>query len=184
MKDKQKCKSYKLKEAWTLWIWKSDVAASFNNWEQNLAKLEKVQTAEDFWDLYRKLPKASELPVNEQLFLFKRSIVPIWDDPENLDGSRITMKVEREVDSGQQCDIFWHELIAAALDGRFGWCDMYVNGVSVSSNLTSIKFTIWVRACEGVAIHWMIKLIASRLLGCNIDDMIVIKSMSKKVSRW
>ncbi|KRZ06628.1 Eukaryotic translation initiation factor 4E-2 [Trichinella zimbabwensis] len=184
MKHKQKSKSYKLKEAWTMWIWKSDVAASYINWEQNLTKLEKVQTAEDFWELYRKLPKASELPVNEQLFLFKRSIVPIWNDPENLDGSRITLKVERQVDNGQQSDSYWHELVAAALDGRFGWCDTYVNGVSVSSYLSWIKLSIWVRACEGVAIHWMIRLAASRLLGCNIDDMMVLKDTSKKFCKW
>ncbi|KRX56331.1 Eukaryotic translation initiation factor 4E-2 [Trichinella sp. T9] len=184
MKRKQKSKSYKLNETWTMWMCKSEVRPSHGNWETNLVQLEKLRTAEDFWELYRKLPKPSELPANEHMFLFKRSVAPIWSDPENLDGCRITLKVERQVDNGQQCDVYWHELVAAALEGRFGWCDTYVNGVSVGSDANVLKLRIWVRAYNGVAIQWMIRLAASRFLGCNIADLTVHKDLSRNLCRW
>ena len=54
-------------------------------------------TVEDFWALYNHIQTPSGLNHGSDYYLFKEGIKPMWEDPQNVDGGRWLMVVDKQV---------------------------------------------------------------------------------------
>ncbi|KAH1013573.1 hypothetical protein HUJ04_002551 [Dendroctonus ponderosae] len=72
-----------LQNVWTLWYYENDRNQS---WEKNQREISSFDTVEDFWSLYNHIKPASELKQGTDYSLFKKGIMPMWEDNANKKG--------------------------------------------------------------------------------------------------
>lgn len=102
-----------------------------------------ISTVADFWDHMKSLQKHVQ---NGMFFLMREHVFPCWDDPENIKGGCLSMKVLKE-------DIvhFWQHLSMQLVGETLlkpehrdkHWND--VNGISVSPKKNFCIVKIWLR---------------------------------------
>lgn len=77
--------THPLNTEWTLWFDLSQLDKS-GDWTNNLHELTTVATAEEWWNLYKHLPRVSELAVGGNLSLFRKGVRPAPRHSANADG--------------------------------------------------------------------------------------------------
>lgn len=77
--------THPLNTEWTLWFDMSILDKS-GDWTNNLHELTTVATAEEWWNLYKHLPRVSELAVGGNLSLFRRGVRPAPKHSANVEG--------------------------------------------------------------------------------------------------
>lgn len=110
-----------LQNCWTLWYFENDRSVS---WEQNQKQISSFQTVEDFWryviskfmqlltcfcSLYNNIKVASELKPGTDYSLFKKGIMPMWEDPANKRGGRWLISLDRK--QRNELDRYWLDIV-------------------------------------------------------------------------
>ena len=82
------------------WTWFYRIATGKDhNWAATLKAIDSFDTEEDFWDMFHSaIKKPSELgllrlPVNYSIF--RRSILPKWEDPANENGGMLKFEITK-----------------------------------------------------------------------------------------
>lgn len=75
-----------LQSEWSLWY--EDPTEIKTTYGENIKEIYSFQSVENFWRLYNNIYKASELKPSSSYYLFRKGILPQWEDPENENGGR------------------------------------------------------------------------------------------------
>ena len=93
-----------------------------------------IETIEDYWMTYEKM--SNKIINNTMLFLMKEGVLPTWEDPQNINGGCISIKLPFK-----EASKLWQELviymIASKLEGN-------VLGISISPKKSFNIIKIWV----------------------------------------
>ena len=82
--EQEQTVQHPLNSKWTVWF---DFSAQRSaSWEANLRALMEVGTVEDWWALYDRLPKMTELEAGSNVSVFRQGIRPVPGDAANKDG--------------------------------------------------------------------------------------------------
>lgn len=102
----------------------------------------RVTTVEEFWTVHRHLKKPSELPVVTDYHFFKEGIRPIWEDDENKEGGKWTLRMKKGI-----ADLYWTEtmmaLIGNALSDGTEEMNNAINGMVLSVRNGEDILSIW-----------------------------------------
>lgn len=132
-----------LENAWSFWYFRNDKNRS---WEENQINLATVDTIEDFWQLYNYVEPASKLGVGCDYALFKKGIMPDWEDYQNKWGGRWI--IER-ADQGRQDDMdeYWLETLFMLIGEHFtpSIFNNIVNGAVIQTKKTKFRLAIWLK---------------------------------------
>lgn len=131
--------SHPLCDTFDFWHIRHDPKRHYSELLQNVGSF---STVEEFWSVYSWLKRPSSLPSVSEYSVFRKGIQPQWEDPANLPGGRLCVKVKKL--SNITTDRAWEALLLAFIGGRLEGGDN-VCGVVVSVRPSNIQFSIWVR---------------------------------------
>jgi len=150
-----------LQYRWVLWYCKQDRT---KDWEECLKEVATFDTVEDFWALYNHIQLASGLSWGSDYYLFKEGIRPMWEDPNNIEGGRWLIQVDK-ARRNELIDHYWLELLMAVVGEQFDDCGENVCGVVVNIRQKGDKVSLWTRDATKEELNRKIGLIAKQKLG-------------------
>jgi len=150
-----------LQYRWVLWYCKQDRS---KQWEECLKEVATFDTVEDFWALYNHIQLASGLSWGSDYYLFKEGIRPMWEDPNNIEGGRWLIQVDK-ARRNELLDHYWLELLMAVVGEQFDDCGENVCGVVVNIRQKGDKVSLWTRDSTKTDMNRKIGTIAKQKLG-------------------
>ncbi|CAH1113723.1 unnamed protein product [Psylliodes chrysocephalus] len=127
-----------LQSAWTLWYYENDRTQT---WEKNQKEISSFQTVEDFWSLYNHIKPSSELRQGSDYSLFKKGIMPMWEDKANKRGGRWLLSLEKK-QRNNDLDRYWLDIILCLIGEAFENSDE-VCGAVVNIRHKGDKIAVW-----------------------------------------
>ena len=97
---------------------------------------------EDFWALYNHIEIVSKLNGGCDYSLFKEGIKPMWEDPQNKDGGRWLISIDKRM-RNQLLDDLWMEVMMCLIGEAFGEYGNAVNGAVVNVRVKGDKIALW-----------------------------------------
>jgi len=132
---------HKLQYRWVLWYCKPERGAK---WEDCMKEVIGFETVEDFWAMYNHIQVASGLSIGSDYYMFKEGIQPMWEDPQNCQGGRWLVTVERNRRE-QVLDSYWLELLLAMVGEQFDDFGDFISGAVVNIRQKGDKVSLWTR---------------------------------------
>lgn len=119
-----------LSETYTCWFH----SPNDTNWEpDSYHQILNFRTVEEFITLLRAIqPTMIE---NGMFFIIKDGILPIWEDPQNIDGGCISFKIEKRLVYRE-----WENLLINYMSGNM---DARINGISISPKKNFNIIKLW-----------------------------------------
>ena len=112
-------------------------------YDNQVKKIGEFDTIEDFWALFQHLRKPDSCKQGIEFQLFKNNINPIWEDENNKNGGKISIKLRKYFTT-----IIWEEMIFAFISNVLPK-EIYdeINGIVVSSKKDYNDLQIWIKNC-------------------------------------
>ncbi|CAF3321024.1 unnamed protein product [Rotaria socialis] len=129
-----------LEHQWSFWYLKNQQG---KDWQDNLMKLAAFGYVEEFWALFNHLRVASRLPPSCDYMLFKSSILPCWEDPQNSSGGRWVLYFSKPEQVYLNLDVCWLASMLALIGGQYAQDTNYVNGVVLSARKSCDRIALW-----------------------------------------
>uniref|UniRef100_A0A0G4HZB3 Uncharacterized protein n=1 Tax=Chromera velia CCMP2878 TaxID=1169474 RepID=A0A0G4HZB3_9ALVE len=128
-----------LETEWTLWFEKKlHIQQSTQEYEQNLKQVGTFSTLEGFHRLWRHLRRASEIPPDRSVSVFRKGIRPMWEAVPY--GGAWIVKVKR-ANHEKVVDCLWERMVFGCIGELFGCPELA--GVVLSSRHTDVAFSVW-----------------------------------------
>lgn len=127
---------HKLKQQWSLWYSSKNKKAS---WNENQHMICTMATVEDFWHCYNQVKLASKLPAGQTYAVFRKGIVPDWEDAANKDGGRWLLHYEKR-ERAARLDERWMEVLLMTLGNHL---NSAVTGVQVCVRGKEDRVEVW-----------------------------------------
>ena len=109
----------------------------------------EFDTVEDFWGIFQHLRKPDSCRAGIEYFMFKEPIKPMWEDENNKNGGRISIKLRKDYTT-----IIWEEMIFALIgDVLPSEIKEQINGIVVTSRKDFNTLQIWIRGNESKMIN-------------------------------
>jgi len=106
------------------------------NWDlESYKKIAIYKTVEDYWMYSKEL--TNKLINNGMFFLMKEGIMPTWEDPKNIEGGCISIKL-----SLNEAVELWNKISVYLVSDNF---DGKINGISISPKKNFNIIKIWVK---------------------------------------
>lgn len=106
---------------------------------QNMLKVIDFKTVEGFWRLFNNIPSPSILPHRRNYRMFKNSIQPFAEDPENICGGQWILSVAENAD----LDKAYLEIVLAVIGNTIS-TEGDVNGVVLNARFSCSRISVWV----------------------------------------
>ncbi|VDO04801.1 unnamed protein product [Rodentolepis nana] len=103
-KDEGDSTVHYLQDTWDFFVFNYNVG---NDWTQRMQKVTDFNTVEHFWRTMVHTLAPSDIPNGTDLYVFKRGIKPMWEDPMNENGGRWLIQVLPDAD----VNFYWEELL-------------------------------------------------------------------------
>ncbi|XP_043320294.1 eukaryotic translation initiation factor 4E type 1B [Cervus canadensis] len=129
---------------WALWFFKNDRSRA---WQNNLHRVTKFNTVEDFWAIYNNIQLASKLSSGCDYALFKDGIKPMWEDSRNKRGGRWLVSLTRQ-QRHPELDHLWLETLLCLIGESFGEHSREVCGAVINIRAKGDKIAVWTREAE------------------------------------
>jgi len=130
-----------LEHPWSFWYFKNDKSLS---WERNQQNVATVDTIEDFWQVYNYIEPASKLGTGCDYSVFKKGIMPDWEDFQNMSGGRWIINSERAARS-ELLDNYWLETLFILIGEHASEYANMVNGAVCNIRNKGDKVAVWIR---------------------------------------
>ena len=132
-------------------------------YESQVKKIADFDTIEEFWGIFQHLRKPDSCRPGIEYFMFKEPIKPMWEDENNKNGGRFSIKLKHGYTT-----IIWEEMIFALIGGILPKeMKDEINGIVVTSRKEFNTLQIWFKTYE--------EKIIKNLEQC-IRDLLVIPS--------
>ncbi|MXQ83713.1 hypothetical protein E5288_WYG002369 [Bos mutus] len=129
---------------WALWFFKNDRSRA---WQNNLHRVTKFNTVEDFWAIYNNIQLASKLSSGCDYALFKDGIKPMWEDSRNKRGGRWLVSLTKQ-QRHIELDHLWLETLLCLIGESFGEHSQEVCGAVINIRAKGDKIAVWTREAE------------------------------------
>ena len=131
--------SHELSDTWTLWAH----LPHDTDWSvKSYKKILTFNTVEEAIALYETIPTV--MVKNCMLFLMRKGIKPMWEDPKNKEGGCFSYKIKNN-----QIEEIWkhvsYMLVGETLSSNTKSC---INGVTVSPKKNFCVLKVWMESCE------------------------------------
>ncbi|KAK0412585.1 hypothetical protein QR680_006298 [Steinernema hermaphroditum] len=153
---------------WILWL--SDNGGS-ETWEKSLKQLGVVNSASDFNDLYKQLPKPSELVHGVGYHLFKDELVPDLNQQHGKGGRWVISEKFRHLKQWTVNEM-WYSICKAVVEGKFKKYGEQICGVYAKIRTKTNKVSLWTKDASLEEENRAIGRIFRSVVGCNVNEHI------------
>ncbi len=146
-------KRTKLENSFSFWYRISDEIAQYQApkhavdkkiYETQVKKIHEFDTVEEFWGIFQHLRKPDSCKPGIEFMMFKEPIKPMWEDENNKNGGKISIKLRKEYTT-----IIWEEMIFALIGGIFPKeMKDEINGIVVTSRKEFNTLQIWFKTFD------------------------------------
>ena len=113
-------------------------------YENQVKKIAEFDTIEDFWAIFQHLRKPDSCKPGIEFQMFKDPVKPMWEDENNKNGGRISIKLRKEYTT-----IIWEEMIFALIgDVLPKEIQEEINGIVVTSRKEFNTLQIWIKTFD------------------------------------
>ena len=142
---------------WILWCDQKDGKPSKNrkmatikgSWNDGMNEVTQVRTVQEFWTLWRMLPKPSVIAKGNSFSFFHEGIQPTWEDEMNVGGGRWSLVVKNtsKVSGFNIADSIWLDTLLGVIGEQLG---ENVVGCVVNVRDGYDRISIWVswKGCQ------------------------------------
>lgn len=88
---------HELQDKWDIFFIHKRGRLTNETYAPNLTKVCTFGTVEEFWSVYSRLKRPTDLPKRVDMQVFKTGISPMWEDPMNMNGGEFVLRVKRIV---------------------------------------------------------------------------------------
>jgi len=127
---------HKLRNNWSYWYASKNKK---NSWSQNQNLICTMATIEDFFHCHNQVKQASKLPAGHTYAVFKKGIIPDWEDKANVEGGRWMISYDRK-ERFSKLDDRWMEALLMTLGEHMDKC---VNGIQVCVRGNVDRVEVW-----------------------------------------
>jgi len=127
---------HELKQHWSLWYSSKNKKSS---WNENQHIVCTMATIEDFWHCHNQVKLASKLPAGQTYAVFRKGVIPDWEDAANKDGGRWLLHYEKR-ERAIRLDERWMEVLVLALGNHL---NSAVTGVQVCVRGKEDRIEVW-----------------------------------------
>ena len=151
-KTNQEQNKTKLENKFSFWYRIDDIiqyqlqkqALDKKEYEVQVKKIAEFDTVEDFWSIFQHLRKPDSCRAGIEYFMFKDPIKPMWEDENNKNGGRISIKLRKEYTT-----IIWEEMIFVLIGGILPKeMKEEINGIVVTSRKEFNTLQIWFKTYD------------------------------------
>lgn len=138
--QQQESTFHPLSDKWCLWLHEPHET----DWSlSSYTHVATIGTVEEAIAITETLPE--DLVKNSMLFLMRKGIKPMWEDPQNRDGGAFSYKV-----TNKDVCVAWKGLSYSVLGGSVSDVSSFINcvtGITISSKKKFCIIKIWMRNC-------------------------------------
>ena len=117
-------------------------------YEVQVKKIAEFDTVEEFWSIFQHLRKPDSCRAGIEYFMFKEPIKPMWEDENNKNGGRISIKLRKDFTT-----IIWEEMIFVLIGGILPKeMKEEINGIVVTSRKEYNTLQIWFKTYDDLII--------------------------------
>lgn len=135
---------FPLENSWSFHFYKNEKSKT---WKENVKFITTVDFVEDFWGVYNHLQLVSKLNPGCDYMFFKKDIPPMWEDPQNCDGGRWVLNLDKKM-RNTSLDVYWLNTLLALIGDQFMEESNYVNGVWVNVRPKADKLSLWTKSAK------------------------------------
>jgi translation initiation factor 4E len=106
---------------------------------EKIIKIADVSNINEFWEVFQHLKKPNQCPVGSDYHIFKKGIVPMWEDKLNKDGGKLSMLL-----TWKYANVIWEEVTFNFAKGLLPYYD-YINGIVISVRPKFLALSFWIR---------------------------------------
>ncbi|KAJ1756904.1 eukaryotic translation initiation factor 4E [Coemansia sp. RSA 1935] len=145
-----------LSSPWVLWFDNPSRRTNTSTWTANLKDIVTIETVEEFWGVYNRVAIASDLPHGSNYHLFRKGIMPMWEDEANQQGGKWGCQFQRSI--GEKVNEHWLHTLLACIGETFD-ASPEICGAVFSNRKNCFRVAIWTRnasdrdACEKIGRH-------------------------------
>ncbi|EDW78719.2 uncharacterized protein Dwil_GK12583 [Drosophila willistoni] len=126
-----------LEHTWTLWYLENDRSKSWEDMQNEITSFDMV---EDFWSLYNHIKPPSEIKIGSDYSLFKKGILPMWEDQGNKCGGRWVINMGRC--TKLELDKLWLDVLLILIGETFEH-STEICGAVINLRGKTNKISIW-----------------------------------------
>ena len=104
-----------------------------------IIKISDASNIDEFWEIFQHMKKPSECPVGTDFHVFKKGIVPMWEDNMNKDGGKLSLLL-----TYKYSNLIWEEVTFDFCKGILPYY-VYINGVVISMRQSFVVLSFWVK---------------------------------------
>ena len=110
-------------------------------YEDNLKKLAEFETLEEFWSIFQYMKKPDDCKPGIEFQLFKDQIKPAWEDENNKQGGRISIKLRKNYST-----LVWEESVLAFIGNTFPEeVKEQINGIVINCKKDFNMLQLWIK---------------------------------------
>lgn len=114
---------------------------------EKIIKISDVSNIQEFWEVFQHLLKPNQCPVGSDYHIFKKGIVPMWEDKLNKDGGKLSVLL-----TWKYANVIWEEVTFNFARGLLPYYD-YVNGIVISNRPKFLVLSFWIKCGNNVLIE-------------------------------
>lgn len=137
-------KDGKLYREWTLWYLIPDrYTMKEAAWKDFLHPIADFDSIEKFFAALNSVEKASLLPKGCRYYVFRKGVVPLWEDVANNGGHEISIEHQIAKAKKPKVNDRWEDVLFSVIGESFPNSDK-INGVEFTVRTETFKICIWV----------------------------------------
>lgn len=106
---------------------------------EKIIKIADVSNINEFWEVFQHLKKPNQCPVGSDYHIFKKGIVPMWEDKSNKDGGKLSVLL-----TWKYANVIWEEVTFNFAKGLLPYYD-YINGIVISVRPKFLALSFWIK---------------------------------------
>lgn len=169
-----KVMKHPLNSKWTLYYYRPDKNRA---WDECQHKIHDIYTVEEFWSLFNHLKKPSEIPSGGDYSFFKNDIQPMWEDPQNREGGRLTVIHVNPKQSAVADDV-WLDLLVFLIGEDFDQTNETC-GMVMNSRSYGYKIGVWTSQSDEKVVRNIGQQIKRSMNPRNLDKPITFEVHSE-----
>ena len=102
-----------------LTFWYQQFVKGEDKFEDSLLPVAHIDTVQQFWTYYQHFKRPTNLPAGSYIYLFKKGVKPVWEDPQNKHGGAFVLRFDRS-----KSNRLWEDILLGYISAK---ADVFTN---------------------------------------------------------